>query len=152
MCFILIPSPSPGLPDILQRPSQVASYDLFRDEAIHCELHLIVCQSIDQQHVIVIGCRYVVSCTCAYLVCYSMYCKCTCTCTCTCRGSRDNDDEHRACYVSILPRPPQPPGTTPAPDHSLSIHFKFDILSPFPSFIPTLSLKIPGTPLTNHML
>ena len=39
--------------------TQVASCDLFRDEAIDCELHLIVCQSIDQRHVIVLGCRYV---------------------------------------------------------------------------------------------
>ena len=52
---------------IVQHPSQVASYDLFRDEAIHCELHLIVCQSTDQ-HMIVIGCRYVVlhTCTCPF--------------------------------------------------------------------------------------
>lgn len=66
-----------------------------------------------------------------------------------CRGSRDKDDEQRACYVSILLCPLQPPGTTPTLDHALSIHFKFDILSPFPSFVPTLSLKIPGNLLKN---
>lgn len=67
------PLPSPGLPDILQLPSQVASYDLFRDEAIHCELHLIVCQSIDQQHVIIIGCRYV------HVVLHACMCPFKCT-------------------------------------------------------------------------
>jgi hypothetical protein len=56
MSFISLPYPS--LPCYPSVPSQVASYDLFRDEAIHCELHLIVCQSTDHQHAIVLGCRY----------------------------------------------------------------------------------------------
>ena len=37
---------------------KVGSYDLFRDEVINRELHLIVCQSIGQQDVVVLGCRY----------------------------------------------------------------------------------------------
>ena len=60
------------------------------------------------------------------------------------RGSCDKDEEQRTCYVTILPRPPHPPRATPTPNHSLSVHFKYDVLPPFPSFIPALSLRMPG--------
>ena len=50
------------------------------------------------------------------------------------------EDFCRPCYVSILPS--LPPSTTASQQYSL--HFKFDLMPPFPSFIPSLSLQIPS--------
>ena len=156
LCMYVLHVPDYLYPQfIILAHAQVASYDLFRDESIHCELHLIVCQSIDQQHVIILGCRYMYV---RKLMSVHMCMHPThdpCVVFFLCRGCRDKDDEQRACYVSILQCPPHPPGTMPTPDPSLSIHFKFDILSPFPSFVPPLSLKIPGSymyPLSISMI
>ncbi len=41
-------------------PQQVCSFKLFQGELIHLDLHLLVCQSPDEQYTIVIGCRLVV--------------------------------------------------------------------------------------------
>lgn len=43
-------------------PKQVCSFKLFRGEVIHADLHLLVCQSPDEKHTIIIGCRLAVAC------------------------------------------------------------------------------------------
>ena len=67
-----------------------------------------------------------------------------CVCVCSLRRSCAGEDR-RTCYITILPSPPSLPSTlTPTLADNFSLHFKFDLLAPFPAFIPSLSLKIPG--------
>jgi hypothetical protein len=57
-----------------------------------------------------------------------------------CRGSCA-EDLRQACYVSVLAFSPL---CTTSSSHHYSLHFKFDLMPPFPSFIPSLSLGVPS--------
>ena len=46
-------------------------------------------------------------------------------------------DDHRPCYMSVLQSPE-------LATKECVIHFKFDLLPPFPSFYPSVCLKISG--------
>ena len=77
---------------------------------------------------------------------------------------RSYAEDRRVCYVTVTPAPGESGGTTAATDLHLpcrvwqraldvdrdmvagcSVHFKFDLLPPFPAFIPSLCLRVSGT-------
>ena len=58
------------------------------------------------------------------------------------RRSIEWENSTRSCYLGVFP--------TPSLDHTLhdaswtTILLKFDLVSPYPSFVPYLSLRVPG--------
>ena len=103
------------------------------------DLHLLVCQTPPPTHTIVVGCKYILLqqlCFVCYLLTFS-------------RPSRRTSAEDfcRPCYISILPS--FPPSTLSTP---YSLHLKFDLMPPFPSFIPSLSLRVESKLHSNTVL
>ncbi|CAI8013770.1 DDB1- and CUL4-associated factor 15, partial [Geodia barretti] len=100
----------------------VCQEPLFRGETVPADLHLLVCQTPPPTHTIVVGCS---------------------------RPSRRTSAEDfcRPCYISILPS--FPPSTLSTP---YSLHLKFDLMPPFPSFIPSLSLRVESKLHSNTVL
>ena len=76
------------------------------------------------------------------------------------RAVKDVYDQSYQCYVTVCAAPPPrlcqrckytPLGgiTEKCLKHSFAVHFKYDLLPPFPIFNPSLSLKMEGTILFN---
>ena len=55
-------------------------------------------------------------------------------------GGDKND--HQLCYVTIVMVPSVLPARTCC--DIVSVHTSYDLVPPFPSFVPSLSLKLPG--------
>ena len=57
------------------------------------------------------------------------------------------DEQCRQCYVTICPCPPAV--TTVSPDDTWVVHMKYNLLPPFPLFIPFVQLKLKDTVILN---
>lgn len=112
---------------------QVWRGQLFRGELLVRELHLLVCQTLDESCLVVVGCRLVGGagppplCDWCIMLCRKLWA-----------------DDRRPCYVTVFPSPLQALSDHTTPADSISLHFKYDLLPPFPAFTPSLSLRIPG--------
>ena len=53
-------------------------------------------------------------------------------------------NDHQLCYVTIVMTPPVLPTHAHTHRDIISVHTSYDLVPPFPSFIPPLSLKLPG--------
>ncbi|XP_073259368.1 uncharacterized protein [Porites lutea] len=112
---------------------EVFSVTLFDKEEIHQDLHLIVAESQDESTFVVYGQTHSV---------------------------KDDYDQSHQCYVTVCAGPSPHPCvgcnyaslgrvTDKCLKHSFVVHFKFDLMAPFPMFNPSLSLKMQDTVLFN---
>ncbi|XP_078353801.1 uncharacterized protein LOC144638475 [Oculina patagonica] len=110
---------------------QVFTVLLFDKEEIHEDLHLMVAESPDESQIVVYGEIRAVK-----------------------------EDQSHQCHVTICagpsPHPCQACKYTPFGEvterclkHSFAVHFKYDLLPPFPIFNPSANLKMKGTVLFN---
>ncbi|XP_031566653.1 uncharacterized protein LOC116301698 [Actinia tenebrosa] len=106
---------------------KVQSATLFYDQPISHALHLIVSQSPDEKQVIVWG-----------------------------RGPTSKEEQTCRCYVTVCAAPPNKPcdkckaySNKPCHEHSYSAHIMYDSLPPYPVFLPSICLQIPGTVFFN---